>query len=366
MIYAGLFAVSFFVTVGATALVRKCALHFDITDKPTEARKIHTRPIPLLGGIAVFATLAIVVVVALFIPTSSHYLIDTHVTLKHIIGLLLGGLVLVVGGFLDDVYNLKPYHQIFFPILAALVVIGSGIGVVTLTNPLGGTIDLTQIRYHLFTINGVPYYFTVWSDLLTFFWLLSTIYTTKFLDGLDGLVAGMAVIGCSVLLFISLFLFINIPTASLASIIGGAFAGFLIWNFNPAKIFLGEAGSTLTGYLLGILAIISGAKFATALLILGIPLLDAAHVIFQRLIIERRSPFRGDRKHIHFQLLDSGLTQRQAVGILYLLAIFFGYSALLLQSRQKVTMLLALLLFMVILVVTVLRIKHIRQKKEHG
>ncbi len=347
--FAVFFAVSFLVGTVATAIIRKFAIASDITDKPTESRKIHSKPIPLLGGVAVFATIFLMIIVILTIPDGSRFLTDSHVTLKHIVGFLSGAFVLIVGGFLDDRYNLKPYHQIAFPLLTALIVIGSGIGVTSITNPLGGSINLTSVQFQLFTLNGVPYYFTLWSDILTFFWLLSTIYTTKFLDGLDGLVAGMTVIGCVVLFFISIFLFVNIPTASLASIIGGAFAGFLVWNFNPAKIFLGEAGSTLAGYVLGILAIISGAKFATALLILGIPLLDACHVIFRRLILERRSPFKGDRKHIHFRLYDMGCTQRQAVLILYCIAAFFGVTALFLQSSQKATALLVVFLLMILL-----------------
>ncbi len=347
--FAVFFAVSFLVGVVATGIIKKFAIAFDITDKPTEERKIHSKPIPLLGGVAVFTTIFLIVIVALAIPGGSRFLVDSHVSLKHLSGFLLGALVLIVGGFLDDRYNLKPYHQIVFPLLAVLIVIGSGIGVTSITNPFGGSVDLTSVQFQLFAFNGVPYYFTLWSDILTFFWLLSTIYTTKFLDGLDGLVAGMTVIGCVVLFFISIFLFVNIPTASLASIIGGAFAGFLVWNFNPAKIFLGEAGSTLAGYVLGILAIISGAKFATALLILGIPLLDACHVIFRRLILERRSPFKGDRKHIHFRLYDMGCTQRQAVLILYCIAAFFGVTALFLQSSQKATALLVVFLLMILL-----------------
>lgn len=321
MIYFFLFILACAFSWALTALVRAYALKRDITDKPVGSRKIHTHPIPLLGGVGVYFSIAIIIgAYALFAPVGWPALADAHVLPKHIIGIFFAGLFLVVGGALDDMFVFKPYQQIVWPIAAALTVILSGIGVEKITNPFGGYITLLD----------------PWSDILTFFWLLTIVYTTKFLDGLDGLVSGMTVINAMIIVFLSLFFFVNIPTALLAVIVAGSFFGFLIWNFNPAKIFLGEAGSTLAGFFLGVLAIISGAKVATTLLILGIPVLDGAWVIFRRTIIERRSPFEGDKKHIHFRLLDAGLSQRQAVFLLYGIAAACGTLALFLQSFQKV------------------------------
>ena len=334
MTYALLFASSFALSCIFTWLMKRIASACDITDKPTEARKIHTQPIPLLGGIGIFAAFCVIIALLLFFSGTRNLIIDAHVRLWNVFGLILGGFFLIIGGFLDDRYNLKPHQQIIWPMLASFCVIASGIGIHVLTNPFGGVIDLTG---------------SIWSNVLTFVWLLTAIYTTKFLDGLDGLVSGITVIGSGIIALISIFFFINIPTAHLATISAGVYAGFLLWNFHPAKIFLGEAGSTLAGYLLGVLAIISGAKLATALLILGIPILDAAHVIIRRVIIERRSPFKGDRKHIHFRLYDRGCTHRQTVIILYCIAAFFGFAALFLQSSQKVTALFVVVLLMVLL-----------------
>lgn len=339
MTIAVLFAVSMALSWTATWAVKKVALQLNITDKPTEERKIHTKPIPLLGGIGIWIASAALLLFLLFVPLSGNYLItDAHVLRQHIIGLLIGSLILVIGGFLDDAFTLRPHQQIVWPIGASLAAIFSGIHITILTNPFGGTIDLAAAGL---------------SDIVTFVWLLVAIYTTKFLDGLDGLVAGITSIGSIIIALLSLYLFINIPTAHLAGIVAGCYTGFLLWNFHPAKIFLGEAGSTLAGYFLGVLAIISGAKLATALLILGIPILDAAYVIFSRMVIEHRSPFKGDRKHIHFRLYDMGCSQRQAVMILYCIAAFFGLAALVLQSSQKVTALAVLILFMVLLSCTI-------------
>lgn len=334
MTYLLFFATSMSVAYIATFFVKHAAVTLHIIDHPIGARKIHTKPIPLLGGIGVYVTVAFIVMIALLIPSTRLLLIDAHVTFPQIAGLLTGGFVLAVGGFFDDKYNLKPQYQIIAPISASLIVIMSGMTIHTLTNPLGGIIDIASESL---------------SASLTFIWLLTTIYTTKFLDGLDGLAAGITSIGSVIIALLSIFFFVNIPTAHLATIIAGAYAGFLIWNFHPAKIFLGEAGSTLAGYFLGVLAIISGAKLATALLILGIPILDATHVIFRRIIIEKKSPFKGDRKHIHFRLYDMGCTQRQAVLMLYCIAAFFGLAALFLQSSQKLTALIAVFLMMFLL-----------------
>ncbi len=329
--------------------VRFFALKHNIVDQPGEQRKIHKEPIPLLGGIAPFSAFAVLAVLYYFFrPAEWHVIADAQVAGKHIAGIILGGFFLVVGGVLDDVFRFPPKIQILWPVLAALTIIASGIGVEAISNPFGGdVIHLDTYKILVLWWNDAPRYFTVFADTLTFLWLIGAIYTTKLLDGLDGLVSGIAVIGMSIIAIISVFLFINYPTAILAAIAVGAFAGFLFLNFYPAKIFLGEGGSTLAGYLLGVFAIISGAKFATLLLILGIPILDSVWVVLRRIFIEKRSPFRGDRKHLHFRLLDSGFSHRAAVLILYFFSASFGTFALFLQSRQKLLTLAVLIAIMV-------------------
>jgi len=212
----------------------------------------------------------------------------------------------------------------------------SGIGIDYISNPLGGVFRFDSWQLEIFRFNGLPYFITVWADLFTFFWLLGMIYTTKFLDGLDGLTSGVTVIGSLIIAALSLTATVFQPeTALLSLIVAAAFLGFLIFNWNPASIFLGESGSLFAGFSLGVLAIISGGKIATALLILGIPILDVAWVILRRLFY-RRSPFSADRGHLHLRLVDSGLSVRVVVIVLYVLTILFGLSSLFLQSRAKV------------------------------
>lgn len=336
MIFVLLGSAAALVSVGFAFYVRRFALRYGIVDVPSGGRKLHAKPTPLLGGVAIYAAL-VVCIVAYYVlrPESWIALTDSHVHGKHIIGILLGGGILVIGGILDDIFSLQPRYQIFAPILAVIVVISFGIGVDILTNPFGGVIRLDQWNILLVWWNDLPRYFTVWADLITFIWLMGMIYTTKLLDGLDGLVSGITAIGAAIIALISILFFVSMPTAMLSSIIAGVFAGFLILNFYPAKLFLGEAGSTLAGYLLGVMAIISGAKFATLLLILGIPILDVAWVLIRRVIIEKSSPFVGDRKHLHFRMLDAGFSHRTAVLILYFFSASFGVAGLFLQSAEK-------------------------------
>lgn len=316
-----------------TPLVIRLAVRFGVLDIPDAAKKRHDQPVPLLGGLAVFAALAAAIALAL----ACGWLPGTYIRSKYALGILAASLILIVGGMLDDKYRLRPAQQIIWPILAALIIIGSGIGVKFITNPFGGQLQLDRFSYIVLWWQGMPYRLTLVADIFTFCWLLGMTYTTKFLDGLDGLVSGLAAIGALVVAAVSMMKEVSQPdTALLALIVAGAFAGFLVFNFHPARIFLGEGGSTLAGFLLGTLAIISGGKIATTLLVLGLPLFDAAFVILRRLLWEKRSPTAGDRSHLHFRLLELGLSHRQAVLFYYFIAAAFGMSTLFLSGWEKV------------------------------
>lgn len=320
-----------------------------IVDKPGEIRKIHRTNMPLLGGVAVF--LSFTATVILIIIMNKNF-IQGYMLPKYIAGMTIAGLILMVGGYLDDKYNLSPLKQIIWPIMASIVIILSGIGIDLLRNPLGNSFRLDVINIKLFEYNNIPYYFTPLADIFTFLWLMGMMYTTKFLDGLDGLVSGILMIGAIILFFLSLTPSVMQPeTAFLCIVLAGAFLGFLILNFNPAKIFLGEGGSSYAGLMLGIMAIISGGKIATALLILGIPVLDVAWVILRRLRY-KKSPFHSaDKKHLHHRLLEIGFTHRQAVIFLYLVSAIFGTIALYTEGKSKLISLLTLVVFMAILAI---------------
>jgi len=343
------FLLTFILAIFITWLVRKFALKKNIVDKADEnGRKIHRQDTPLLGGIAIFLSMLIVTLIYVFF---SDRLIGGYLMPKYLWAIFIGGGLLMMGGYLDDRFSLKPFKQILWPILAVIVIIAGGIGVSYITNPVGGTYDLESIKFKLFEINNIPYYFVLVADLFAFVWLMGMMYTTKFLDGLDGLVSGITTIGAFVLFFLSITQEVAQPeTALLSVILAGAALGFLVFNFYPAKIFLGEGGSLFTGFMLGVLSIISGAKIATALLIMGIPILDVLWVIIRRIFFEKKSPFStADNKHLHFRLLDIGMSHRQAVILLYFISLIFGTVALVFSGREKIIALFILIIFMVIL-----------------
>lgn len=314
-----------------TVAVRAFALRHNIVDKPGE-RKVHERAIPLLGGIAVYGAL----VAAFLVAVIAGYLPQGSILTKHIVGLGLGGFWLVLGGFLDDKYNLKPSRQIVWPVLSVLTVIASGIGIESITNPLGGQWFLDQVDITVLHIAGVPYKITLLSDVFTFAWLMIIIYATKFFDGLDGLVSGITIIGSLVICLTSLLPKINQPeTALVALVVAACFAGFLIFNFHPASIFLGEGGSTLAGFLLGTLAIISESKVVTTLVVMALPFLDLFWVLVRRAFIDRTPIMKGDKKHIHHRLLSCGFSHRNAVLVLYAWAILLGVFAYAYQGQRE-------------------------------
>lgn len=351
MKYLIAFSFSFLLAIIFTLLAIKLALRLKIIDEPNGERKIHKTPIPLLGGVAVFLSFSVVLIYYSFI---SGDVITQFYYPKYIIGFLVGGVVLMVGGYLDDKYNLTPAKQVIWPILASLIIIASGVGIHFIANPFGGIIRLDQPKFDVLRISGIPYRVAPWADLFAFFWLMGMMYTTKFLDGLDGLTAGISAIGSFIIFFLSFNPMVSQPqTALIAIILAGSLFGFLIFNFYPAKIFLGEGGSLFTGFALGVIAIAAGGKIATALLIMGIPILDVLWVILRRLFWEKKSPFKSaDKKHLHFRLLDIGFSQRQAVLFLYFLTLLFGISALFLQSLGKFYALIFLLAVMFVLAIS--------------
>lgn len=309
----------------ATPLVAWLMRRHKILDHPeAEDRKIHHKPIPLGGGLAIYLTFFGL----LALGQITGVVIFHVIKLYSLLGIFIGATILMIGGLLDDTYNLKPRIQIWFPIIASLVIAAFGIGPTVITNPFGGILDLSS----LFLL----------ADFMLFVWLMGMMFTTKFLDGLDGLVAGVVAIGALVIFFLTKQpAWFQPEVGFMALILAGSCLGFLVWNFHPAKIFLGEGGSLLTGFLLGVLAIISGSKIITTLLVMGIPAFDVARVIYQRLK-NNRPIFVGDSEHLHFKLVNAGLSQRQAVVLFYVISAVFGSSALMLSNRYKLVALIVL------------------------
>ncbi len=335
------FSLSFLIALLLTPVLKKIALKLKAVDWPNAPRKIHKKPIPLLGGLAIF--LAIFLIVLIFFQTKFWF--KDNISLRNLISLFIGGGFLMIGGFLDDKYDLKPGFQIIWPILACFSVIVGGMGIEFINNPLGeGYIYFNQIKIEVIRINGMPYFFTPIADILTFVWLMILMYSTKLLDGLDGLVSGLTFIGALTIAGLCILTKFFQPDVGLfALVVAGAFLGFLVYNFHPASIFLGEGGSLFAGFILGSLAILSGSKLATTFLIIGLAVFDLINIFFKR-ILKHKSPFKGDMSHLHFRLLNLQISQKWVVMIYWGLAFIFGLSALFLQTTGKVIALLGLLI----------------------
>jgi len=320
-IYIQLFISSLVLSFILTWIVIKIAFKLKVLDHPRGLRKLHTQPMPLLGGLGIFGAFFIAVFLNL------EKIISITVLEEFLLTMFIGATVLMIGGYFDDRYDLPATMSIIAPILAAVIIVASGLKVDYITNPFGGTFKIGIIL----------------GAILTFLWILGMMYTTKILDGLDGLVAGITTIGAGIIFFASFQkYFVQPEVALLAAILGGSCLGFLFWNFRPAKVFIGEGGSLLCGFLLASLAILAKGKIATTLLIMGIPILDLIWVIARR-IKEGKSPFKtSDRKHLHHRLIDAGLSHRNAVLVYYCLTLIFGGTALFLQSTGKFFLLISL------------------------
>ncbi len=328
--YFLIFSVAVILTSLLTLTVKILAKRLKIIDRPDDTRKNHGADTPLLGGMAIFLSFFIILY---FIQDK---LMAGNLSTSHWLGFFIGACFLMIGGFLDDKYDLKPAYQIIWPVLASLCVIAGGVEIEKITNPLGGFIILGFL-----------------SPILIFAWTMGMMYTTKLLDGLDGLVSGMAAIGGLVIFLFTITTKYYQPDIGLAALVFSACCfGFLVFNWHPAKIFLGEGGSLLMGYVLAVLAIISGGKIAIALLIMGVPIIDAIWTVVRRLVA-RKNPFKfADKQHLHFRLVGLGIPTRLTVLIYYLFSLIFGLSALFLQSKGKLFALGALIFIMLGVVIT--------------
>lgn len=319
---------SFFITYFFTPIAIKIAKALDLIDDPRKSKHpktIHTYPVPRGGGLPLL--IGIVLSSLLFIP------ID-----KHLIGILGGAVFSVLIGLADDKFNLNPYLRLFLNFITVLFPVGAGIGISFLSNPLtGGVIDLSSPQI-TFQFLGRTRSIWVLSDLFGIFWLIFLMNMLNMgAKGVDGQLSGTVSIAAIIIAIMSTKFSADITQWSviiLALITAGAFLGFLPWHIYPQKIMPGYGGSTLGGYLLGILSILSTTKVGTLLVVLGIPIIDTFFVITRR-ILSGKSPVWGDRTHLHHRLLDSGLSKSQVSLFYWLTTALLGLLALNLHSRQK-------------------------------
>ena len=291
-----------------TPLVRRFAIRFGAVDEPglRHARGVHNRPVPRLGGVAIFTAFALAASTASGLADRDH------------LGILLGGLLIVIVGVIDDFRPLSARIKLVGQLAAAVVLVLFGVRINEVTNPFGGLIFLGH-----------------WSAPLTVLWVVTMINVVNFIDGLDGLAAGVTSIASLTLLFVS----VKQGQADLADMVlfaaalAGATLGFLPYNFNPARIFMGDSGSMFLGYALAAISANGLAKSATTVglvvpvLAMGLPIFDSSFAILRR-YLNHRPVYEADHGHVHHRLLDLGLTQKQAVLVLYGVSGLFSAGAI--------------------------------------
>jgi UDP-GlcNAc:undecaprenyl-phosphate GlcNAc-1-phosphate transferase len=303
-----------------TPLAMRFAAATGAIDEPDAGRRIHQRPIPRAGGLAVVVAFVGVGVVAMLLigsgrssgPFPQLYVWGGDAIRRDEIVALLGGSLLAGAlGFVDDRWQIRARWQFIFQVLLAAVAVALGVTITFVANPLEFLGDLLDSDTITFAGLGAA--------LVTGLWVVGMINSINFIDGLDGLSAGVALIAALTLGVISLTSGVGSyapMVALLCAVLAGALAGFLPWNFHPARVFIGTTGVMAVGYALAVLSILGTAKVAVALLVLGVPIIDTFWIITRRLL-SGRSPFTPDRGHIHHRLLDLGLTHRGAVLLIY-------------------------------------------------
>jgi UDP-GlcNAc:undecaprenyl-phosphate GlcNAc-1-phosphate transferase len=288
-------------------------------DQPDE-RRVNKRPVPRGGGVAVaIAFISITLAMLALNAVVEFVVIPPNVQLTELVGLLLGGALATAFGVIDDALDLRARWQFAGQLGLALFAIAMGYVVDFIANPVGtGIIRLA---------GPVAIGFSV-------LWIAGMINSINFIDGLDGLSSGIGLIAAVTLGVISLTPQVGQPfIAVLCFALAGSLLGFLRWNFHPATIFVGTSGVMFLGYTLALLSILGIAKVAVAMLVLGVPIIDAFWIIVRRLA-QRRSPFSPDRGHLHHRLLDVGLSHRQTVLLIYAICIALALIAVFATGAQ--------------------------------
>ena len=304
-----------------TPIVKTFAYKVGAIDVPKDARRMHKTPIPRLGGLAIF--FGFILSALIFVP------LDTPLR-----GMLLGAVIIVILGIFDDIYALPALPKLLVQIAAASVAVLMGNRIEILSNP------------NIFSSN--PYWdLGILSVPISVLWIVGITNAVNLIDGLDGLACGVSTISSMTMLVIALTVAESDVALLMAALAGGCI-GFLPYNLNPAKIFMGDTGSTFLGFILATVSIEGLFKsyaiisFAVPFLMLGLPIFDTCFAILRR-VSHGQSPMAPDRGHIHHRLIDMGFNQKQAVAVLYVISAILGLSAVVLTTTNVVRAMVVLL-----------------------
>jgi UDP-GlcNAc:undecaprenyl-phosphate GlcNAc-1-phosphate transferase len=334
--YIVAFTMALVITYCLTPYVKTLAIKVGALDAP-DARKVHKVPIPRMGGLAIYAGFIIAVLASMHLS-------------QEIIGLIIGGTVILIVGIVDDMVQLPARVKLLGQIAAAAVLILFDIRIDWLTNPFG---DMFYVDYL-----SIP---------ITLLWVVGLTNTVNLIDGLDGLAAGVSTIAAVTILLVALqqnFWVVAVLTAALA----GSSLGFLQHNFNPAKIFMGDTGSMFLGYMLAAISVLGTVKSAATIALivpivaLGLPIMDTAFAIIRR-YSSGQPIFKPDKGHLHHRLLEMGLSQKQAVLLMYVISGCLGLSAI---ALTEVNQGLAAVIVLVLLALAFLGARKIGVLKQAG
>jgi UDP-GlcNAc:undecaprenyl-phosphate GlcNAc-1-phosphate transferase len=315
-----------------TPAVRVLAFKIGAIDVPLDKRRMHKKPVPRIGGLAIFASFVLTTLI--FCETSDQ-----------LWTIWLGGAVLIIVGILDDVFRLPALVKLVAQIGAAFIAVAKGVVIDNIS--IGG-------KYIVFGNWGIP---------ITVFWIVGLTNAINLIDGLDGLACGVSAI-CSSSLFFVILLSGDIPSALIVAILAASCFGFLPFNKNPARIFMGDTGALFLGYSMAIISISGVFKlhtliaFLVPMAIFALPLLDTGFAFIRRLI-HGRSPFSADRGHLHHRLVDMGFTQKNAVRILYAITALLGLVAVVFTYSLSKEARLIKALFVLILAIVVFLLNYL-------
>jgi len=293
--------------------------------------KTNERFVPELGGIAIFISFMVSLMIAIFLSPESFLKLENK-----LIGLVLGGTTVLLVGIYDDIRGTTCYQKFLGQILAAMIAIYFGFKISMINNPFGEPVNLGSF--------SIP---------ITLIWIVGISNAINLIDGLDGLAAGVSSVTGLTMFLIATYMG-NVPVMFLTAILVGSILGFLKYNFNPAKIFMGDTGSLFLGFLLALISIQGAYQASTAVAILipiialGVPIVDTLYAIFRR-ARKGVNPLKGDREHIHHRLLNLGLSHKQAVMLIYGVSMMFGIIAFLLTAaNDEFTAVLLLIVGMIV------------------
>ncbi|MCL2588308.1 MAG: undecaprenyl/decaprenyl-phosphate alpha-N-acetylglucosaminyl 1-phosphate transferase [Oscillospiraceae bacterium] len=320
-------AVALIISLIATPPVKLFAERVGAIDIPKDARRVHKEPIPRLGGLAIFIGFVLSVVIFAEIG-------------RELQGILLGSVLIVAVGVVDDIMPLRAWQKFFAQIVAALIPVFHGLTIYLISNPNIFS-PAPYLELGLFTIP------------LTVIWIVGITNAVNLIDGLDGLAVGVSTISSLTMLVVALLVTADANVALVLAALAGACLGFMPYNLNPAKIFMGDTGALLLGYLLATMSILGLFKFyaiisfAVPFMALALPILDTLFAIIRR-VLRGQSPMAPDRGHLHHRLLDLGFSQKQAVFIIYMISGFLGMIAVILTSSGQVRIVFTVITFLAV------------------